>query len=31
MPIQYLDKCDFMYNKEVADAIGVKIPADLIK
>ncbi|MGN0729956.1 ABC transporter substrate-binding protein [Treponema sp.] len=31
MPIQYLDTCDFMYNKEVAEAIGISIPAELIK
>ncbi len=31
MPIQYLEKCDFSYNKEVADELGIEIPADLIK
>lgn len=31
MPIQYLEKCDFSYNKEVADELGITIPADLIK
>ncbi|MBQ0039224.1 MAG: ABC transporter substrate-binding protein [Treponema sp.] len=31
MPIQYLDKCDFSYNKETAAALGITIPADLIK
>ena len=31
MPIQYLDKCDFTYNKETAAALGITIPADLLK
>ena len=31
MPIQYLEKCDFSYNKEVAEELGITIPADLIK
>ena len=31
MPIQYLDKCDFTYNKETAAALGITIPADLSK
>lgn len=31
MPIQYLEKCDFSCNKEVADELGIEIPADLIK
>ena len=31
MPIQYLEKCDFSYNKEVAAELGIQIPADLIK
>lgn len=31
MPIQYLDKCDFSYNKETAEALGITIPADLLK
>ena len=31
MPIQYLEKCDFSYNKEVAEELGIEIPADLIK
>lgn len=31
MPIQYLDKCDFSYNKETAAALGITIPADLLK
>lgn len=31
MPIQYLENCDFAYNKEVADELGIEIPADLIK
>ncbi len=33
MPIQYLDAagCDFSYNKETADLIGVTIPEDLLK
>ncbi len=31
MPIEYLDKCDFSYNKEVADALGIVIPEDLLK
>ena len=26
-----LEKCDFSYNKEVADELGIEIPADLIK
>lgn len=29
MPIQYLDVCDLKVNQETADAIGIKIPADL--
>lgn len=31
MPIQYLSKCDFTYNKETAAALGITIPADLLK
>ena len=31
MPIQYLEKCDFAYNKETAAELGIDIPADLIK
>lgn len=31
MPIQYLDTCDFVSNAETAKAIGVTIPADLLK
>lgn len=31
MPIQYIDKCDFTYNKETAAALGITIPADLLK
>ncbi len=31
MPIQYLENCDFAYNKDVADELGIEIPADLIK
>ena len=31
MPIQYLDTCDFVSNAETAKAIGVTIPADLMK
>ena len=31
MPIQYLDKCDFTYNKETAAALGITIPAHLLK
>ena len=31
MPIQYLDKCDFTYNKETAAALGITIPADRLK
>lgn len=31
MPIQCLDKCDFTYNKETAAALGITIPADLLK
>lgn len=31
MPIQYLNECDFTYNKEVAEALGITIPADLLK
>ena len=31
MPIQYLEKCDFAYNKDVAAELGITIPADLIK
>lgn len=31
MPIEYLANCEFSYNKEVAELIGVTIPADLIK
>ncbi len=31
MPIQYLEKCDFSYNKEVAEELGIEIPADLVK
>ena len=31
MPIQYLDKCNFTYNKETAAALGITIPADLLK
>ena len=31
MPIQYLDKCDFTYNKETAAALGITIPADILK
>lgn len=31
MPIQYLESCDFYYNKEIAASLGIEIPADLIK
>ncbi len=31
MPIQYLSECDFSYNKEVAAALGIEIPAELLK
>ncbi len=30
MPIQYLEKCDFAYNKEIADELGISVPEDLI-
>lgn len=30
-PIQYLSNCDFTYNADVAEAIGITIPADLLK
>ncbi len=29
MPIQYLEKFDFTYNKDVADELGITIPEDL--
>ena len=29
MPIQYVNKFDFSYNKETAEAIGIAIPSDL--
>lgn len=31
MPIQYLENCDFSYNKEVAEELGITIPASLLK
>lgn len=30
MPIQYLSDGEFSYNKEVADILGIEIPADLL-
>lgn len=30
MPIQYLETCDFTYNKAVADELGITIPEDLL-
>ncbi len=29
MPIQYLEKCDLSVNQKTAEALGIKIPADL--
>lgn len=31
MPIEYLDTCDFLVNEETAKALGLTIPADLLK
>lgn len=31
MPIEYLDTCDFLVNEETAKALGITIPADLLK
>lgn len=31
MPIEYLETCDFTYNKDVAAALGITVPADLLK
>lgn len=31
MPIEYLDFCDFVVNEETAKALGVNVPADLLK
>lgn len=31
MPIEYLDTCDFVVNEETAKALGVTIPAELLK
>ncbi|MCQ2247879.1 MAG: ABC transporter substrate-binding protein [Treponema sp.] len=31
MPIQYLSTCDFTYNKDTVKALGIEIPADLLK
>lgn len=30
MPVQYLNTCDFTYNKETAEILGITIPADLL-
>jgi putative tryptophan/tyrosine transport system substrate-binding protein len=30
MPIQYLQNCDFSVNEDVAKALGITIPADLL-
>lgn len=31
MPIEYLNTCDFLVNEETAKALGITIPADLLK
>lgn len=31
MPIEYLSTCDFVVNQETAKALGVTVPADLVK
>jgi len=30
MPIQYLENCDFSYNPEIAEELGIQIPANLL-
>ena len=31
MPVQYLSTCDFSYNKDTAELLGITIPEDLLK